>query len=175
MTVWITALFVVFLLLGATFLASRNSSPKSSEVNRCADSLNDLKVYHCPACKHKITEADENWYSILYTEHCPNCGKWLPDDLFDKFCCASCGRIKDIKELGRINRVAQFVLNSLPAPRMKKICNRCKYSANFYGWFILSGAIFSLAFWLFGNHAPKHELFAKPRPSPLPQSPPHTA
>jgi predicted RNA-binding Zn-ribbon protein involved in translation (DUF1610 family) len=154
--VWITVFFVISLLLGATFLASRNFRPKSSELGKFerVGNLKDIKIYQCPACNHKFTEADEGWYSILRLESCPSCGKSLPDNVLDKFCCSSCGKIKDIKELGSINRVARFVLNSLPAPRLEKICNQCRHSANFLGWFFLIMAVFVVVSFLSGNHAP---------------------
>lgn len=155
-TVWITAFLVISLLLVATFLASKNFRPKSSELGKFEhiDNLNDMKVYQCLACNHKFTEADKNWYSILRLESCPSCGKSLPDNVLDKFCCSSCGKVKDIRELGSINRVARFVLNSLPAPRMKKICHQCRHSANFLGWFFLIMAVFVVVSFLFGNHVP---------------------
>lgn len=156
MTVGVTIFLVLSLLLGAAFLASKNFNPKSSKLGKFerTDNLNNLKAYQCPACNHSFTEADENWYSILYSEHCPSCGKRLPDDLLDKFCCASCGKIKDTKELGNINKVARLVLNFLPAPPMKKICNQCKFSANFLGWFFFIGALLAVYSFLFGNHVP---------------------
>jgi len=151
-SVWVSVLLIILLLVGGSFLVSKNFNQKNRDHGKF-ESAENLKVYQCPACNYKFTEADQNWYSILYTDHCPSCGKWLPDGLLDKFCCASCGKIKDIAELGRVHRLANFALNCLPAPKMKHICSKCRVSANILGWFFLIAAILFVYVSLFGNHA----------------------
>lgn len=150
-SVWVSVILIILLLVGGTLLVSKNFNQKTNEHGKL-ESAENLRVYQCPACNYKFTEADQSWYSILRTEHCPGCGKWLPDGLLDKFCCASCGEIKDVKELGRVNRLANFALNCLPAPKMKYICSKCRNSANILGWFFLIAAILFVYVTLFVKH-----------------------
>ena len=98
-----------------------------------------MKIYECPSCNHKFSDAHENWKGIVFLEYCPNpnCGMPLPNGTLPEFRCQNCGKTKPVSEVGSINLLTKFIL-AFATPRMRKVCAECSPQVNFFGWFILS-------------------------------------